>query len=77
MNVVLITVGIFAIAMLIMAVGVLIKGRQCMRGTCGGPRVAAADGKIVCATCGREEQSGRITLTKIARQSPPSPRTKV
>ena len=47
----LLTLGVFAVAMLIMAVGVMFSGR-CLRGSCGGPEVLGADGEpLTCATC--------------------------
>lgn len=51
MTIVLLTFSIFAIAMLIMAVGVIFK-RPCLRGSCGGPEVLGAGGEsLSCATC--------------------------
>ncbi len=51
MTIVLLTFLIFAIAMLIMAVGVIFK-RPCLRGSCGGPEVLGAGGEsLSCATC--------------------------
>ena len=45
------TLAIFAFAMLIMAVGVIMR-RPCLRGSCGGPDVLGPDGEsLTCATC--------------------------
>ncbi len=52
----LLTVGIFACIMLAMAVGVIFR-RPCLRGSCGGPEVLAADGEpLSCATCPNRKQ---------------------
>ncbi len=51
MGVVFLTVAAFAIAMLIMAIGVIMR-RPCLRGSCGGPEVMTASGEpLTCATC--------------------------
>ena len=52
MDIILITIGILAVVMLAMAVGVILKGK-CLSGSCGGPKVVGADGKMVCGSCGR------------------------
>ena len=47
----LLTLTVFAIAMLIMAIGVIMN-RPCLRGSCGGPEVLSPDGEpLTCATC--------------------------
>ena len=47
----LLTLAVFAIAMLIMAIGVIMR-RPCLRGSCGGPGVLGPDGEpLTCATC--------------------------
>ena len=52
----LITFAIFAVAMLIMSVGVIFSGR-CLRGSCGGPEVLDAGGEpISCAACPKRKQ---------------------
>ncbi len=52
----LLTLAVFAIAMLIMAVGVIFSGR-CLRGSCGGPEVLGPDGEsLSCATCPRRRE---------------------
>ena len=51
MTTLLLTLGFFGFAVLIMAVGVIFK-RPCLRGSCGGPEVRLANGdKVSCATC--------------------------
>ena len=51
MTTLLLTLAAFAIAMLIMAVGVIFN-RPCLRGSCGGPEVVGAGGEpLSCATC--------------------------
>jgi hypothetical protein len=68
MNVILISVGIIAIVMLAMAVGVLLRGK-CLSGSCGGQKVVGAGGKLTCGTCGRhgepdsEPESERIEVS--------------
>jgi hypothetical protein len=52
----LLTLALFALAMLVMAVGVIFSGR-CLRGSCGGQGVFDADGEpITCATCPNRER---------------------
>ena len=47
----LLTVSIFAVVMLFMAIGVILR-RPCLRGSCGGPEVLGPDGDpVTCATC--------------------------
>ena len=47
------TLAVIAVAMLIMAVGVLFK-YPCLRGSCGGTDVAGPDGEsLACAVCPR------------------------
>jgi hypothetical protein len=49
--VILITVAAFAIAMLMLGVGVMLTGK-CIRGTCGGDEVVDAAGEdLRCPTC--------------------------
>lgn len=51
MTTLLLTLAVFALAMLIMAVGVIFR-RPCLRGSCGGPEVLDARGEpLTCATC--------------------------
>ena len=51
MPVFLVVLAGFAIAVAAMAVGVMFK-RPCLRGSCGGPALRAADGtKLSCRTC--------------------------
>ncbi len=59
MAVLLMTLAIFLIVMLIMAVGVLFK-RPCLRGSCGGPDVMGPDGEpVTCATCPNKDKKRR------------------
>lgn len=47
----LLTVGLIGVIMLVMAVGVIFS-YPCLRGSCGGPEVAGADGiPLSCDTC--------------------------
>lgn len=64
MAILLFTLAAFAIAMLIMSVGVIFSGR-CLRGSCGGPEVLDPHGDpISCAACPRrkerEERAARV-----------------
>lgn len=52
----LLTITVFGIAMLIMAVGLFFK-RPCLRGSCGGPGIFDADGDpLTCGTCPRRKE---------------------
>jgi hypothetical protein len=45
------TLGVMAIAMVLMGVGVILNG-VCLRGSCGGPDAVGPDGEPMnCATC--------------------------
>ena len=67
MEIFLLTAGIFAVAVLFMAVGVIFR-RPCLRGSCGGPEVLGAGGEpLTCATCPnrkqrREEPKGSLPV---------------
>lgn len=51
MTLILITIGLVALFMLAMSVGVLFKNR-CLRGSCGGPEVLDPNGDpLTCSTC--------------------------
>ena len=51
LGVILLSIIGVGLAMLIMAVGVMFSNR-CLRGSCGGPEVLAADGEpLSCDTC--------------------------
>ena len=51
MTLMLLTLGFFGFAMLIMAVGVIFK-RPCLRGSCGGSEALTAAGEsLSCSTC--------------------------
>ncbi len=52
----LLTIGVFATAMLIMAVGLFFK-RPCLRGSCGGPGIFDSDGDpLTCGPCPRRKE---------------------
>lgn len=54
--IILLTLGIFLVAVLIMSVGVIFK-RPCLRGSCGGPEVLGANGEsLSCSTCPNREK---------------------
>ncbi len=56
MTTLLLTLAVFAIAMLIMAIGVIFR-RPCLRGSCGGPEALGPGGEpLTCATCPNREQ---------------------
>ena len=61
LTVVLLTLAAFAIAMLIMSVGVIFK-RPCLRGSCGGPEVLDASGQsLSCATCPNKNKNKKAS----------------
>ena len=60
MSVILLAVAIFALVMLAMALGVIVRGK-CLSGSCGGPTVTGADGRLVCGACGRRDTSQQET----------------
>ncbi|MCY3845941.1 MAG: hypothetical protein OXH69_20630 [Acidobacteria bacterium] len=52
----LLTLGVIAVAMLIMAVGLAFR-YPCLRGSCGGAGVAASDGtRLSCEACPRRRE---------------------
>jgi hypothetical protein len=56
MMVLILTIGIFAIVMTVMAVGLILTGR-CLRGSCGGPEAATDESKErTCGVCGRKRK---------------------
>ena len=56
LKILLLTIVVFVVVMLIMALGFIIGGR-CLRGSCGGPSVLRKDGeKLSCSVCGREQK---------------------
>ena len=64
MTLLLLSLGLIALVMLVMSVGVIFSGK-CLRGSCGGPAILDADGEpITCATCPNRER-----LLEEARQS--------
>lgn len=53
----LLAIGIIALAMLVMAVGVIFKNR-CLRGSCGGVGVRGPAGEfLTCDTCPRRDEA--------------------
>ncbi|REJ83453.1 MAG: hypothetical protein DWQ36_24385 [Acidobacteria bacterium] len=59
MQLALLVIGLMAIVMLAMAVGVMVNGR-CLRGSCGGPDILGPNGEsLLCATCpNRDAEEG-------------------
>ena len=56
MTLVILSAGLIAFAMAIMAVGVVFKNR-CLRGSCGGPDVFDANGEpISCGACPKRRE---------------------
>lgn len=56
MAIVLLSVLVVALAMFVMAVGVLLSGR-CLRGSCGGPEALGPDGEsLLCDDCPRRDE---------------------
>ena len=54
----LLTAGVIAVVMLVMAVGLLF-GQPCLRGSCGGPELTAPDGgSLRCAACPKRNAAG-------------------
>ena len=64
----LLTLGIIALVMLVMSVGVIFSGR-CLRGSCGGAAILDSHGDpVTCATC-----PNRDRLLEEARQQAEDP----
>lgn len=76
MTILLFTLVAFALAMLVMSVGVVFSGR-CLRGSCGGPEVLGPDGEpLSCATCPhREEHEAEARRRRAAEGDEPGPLT--
>jgi hypothetical protein len=56
LTVFLLALALIAAGVLAMAIGVIFR-RPCLRGSCGGPRVATAKGeKLSCADCPNRER---------------------
>lgn len=73
MMIVFLTVAFFAIAMAIMAVGLISKNR-CLRGSCGGPEVRDAQGESLrCDACPKHEDDGAdyTTLPPVTKTTEP------
>ncbi len=68
----LLALGAVAIAMAIMAVGLLSRNR-CLRGSCGGPDVLDANGESLrCGACPRnDEVDDQTTLPPVTRTTEP------
>lgn len=65
----LLTVSVFGVAMLIMAVGVIFR-RPCLRGSCGGPEILDGSGEsLSCATCPNRKKKGGAADTSEASQA--------
>ena len=63
----LLTLGVIAAAMLIMAVGLAFR-YPCLRGSCGGAGVAGADGtRLSCGACPRRRDDGAPPVARQAR----------
>lgn len=77
MTVILLTLSIFAIAMVGMAAGLLVSGRL-LRGSCGGEQVLGPDGNpLSCGSCPKKEQQvcpSDDPLVALAQIGNPSPR---
>jgi len=74
----LLTLGIFAVAMAGMGVGLLLQGRL-LRGSCGGPQVLDPGGDpLSCGACPKKEAEvcpSDDPLVALARISHPNPRS--
>lgn len=72
----LLALGAVAVAMGIMAVGLLSRNR-CLRGSCGGPDVLDANGESLrCGACPRNDEAGaeggdQTTLPPVTRTTEP------
>lgn len=65
MTVLFLSLGLIALVMLAMSVGVLVSGR-CLRGSCGGPAVLDADGEpITCSSCPNRERLKEEALLQL------------
>lgn len=70
MTLLLLTLAVFATAMLIMALGVIFSGR-CLRGSCGGPNAFGPDGEpLTCDTCPRRKELEREAAERRATALP-------
>lgn len=72
----LLAMGVFAMSMAGMAIGVILSNRA-LRGSCGGPDVVTAHGDALsCGACPRNEQElcpGDDDLIRIAQLGHPDP----
>lgn len=70
MAILFLTLGLFALVMLVMSVGVIVSGR-CLRGSCGGGAVLDGDGEpITCATCPNRQRLMEEARQKLAAAAP-------
>ncbi len=70
MAILFLTLGLFALVMLVMSVGVIVSGR-CLRGSCGGPAVLDGDGEpITCATCPNRQRLMEEARQKLTAATP-------
>lgn len=74
---ILITLGLFAVAMTGMAIGVIFSNRA-LRGSCGGESVRNGDGEVIsCGACPKKEQDVCPTdepLVQLAQITHPNPK---
>ena len=73
MMIIFLAVAFFAIAMAIMAVGLLSRNR-CLRGSCGGPEVRDSQGESLrCGACPKREDDGAdyTTLPPVTKTTEP------
>ncbi len=71
MTIALLAIGFFAIAMGVMAVGLLSKNR-CLRGSCGGPDVLDAHGESLrCGACPQRGTDRQTTLPPVTSTTEP------
>ncbi len=70
MAILLLSLGLFAVVMLVMSVGVIFSGR-CLRGSCGGAAILDGDGDpITCATCPNRKRLMEEAQQKLAAAAP-------
>ncbi len=67
----LLTLAVFALAMLIMSVGVIFSGR-CLRGSCGGPNIFGPDGEsLSCAACPKRKEREEASRAEVRSEGLP------
>lgn len=68
---ILLAAGFVAVAMVLMAVGLLVKNR-CLRGSCGGPDVLDARGESLrCGACPKRSEDDQTTLPPVTKTTAP------